>query len=125
MAKLKFYARADLLCNARPGFTFAPGQFPQYVGRTYEKRDKHAAFPATEQAFECDEDSDLARNLLRKMTSRNGRKDPPLYPADKYTAQKCQCEFVETEFVDGVHRPKPAAAVKPPSKAPQRAKDID
>lgn len=121
MAKLKFFARKDFLCNARPGATTATGQFPQYVNRALNMVDGAATWPAVAEPFACEEGSEVALNLVRKV---KGKKDPALYPADEYTAAACGCEYVETEFKDGVHLPKQALPPKPPVKA-SRAKAED
>lgn len=118
MATLKFFARDDFLCNLIPGQLVAYGQAPRYVNRGLEVRENHAAYPALPEPFECDAESDIGRNLLRKMgavpNNPSRRKNPPLWPADAATARACGLPFVETEFKDGVHRPK--VSTKPPDK---------
>lgn len=118
MATLKFFAREDFLCNLLPGTVPAYKSVPRYINRGHEPRDGHAAYPALPDPFVCDSESDIGRNLLRKMgavpNSPSRRKNPPLWPADEATAQRCGVPFVATEFKDGVHRPK--VSTTPPDK---------
>ncbi len=106
MALLRFYARADLLVyvpGARPG----QGESPRYVGRGFVRGEPNkggAQYPALKEAFECDEDSDAARRLV-KLTRRDGS----LWPADATTAAACGVEFTPVEFRDGAWLAKSAA----------------
>jgi hypothetical protein len=77
--------------NARP----MPGQAPRYVGRKHDPAGP-TPFPAVEQPFCCESDSDAGRRLM-KLAKRDGS----LYAADEATAKVCGIEFVRIEFKDG------------------------
>jgi len=99
LAKLRFYARDDLLVSV-PGARPLKGQAPQYVGRKFIPGDGKAAgaqHPASDTPFESDSDTDEGRRLVQ-LTSR----DAALWPADKATADACGLEFVAVEVKDGV-----------------------
>ena len=101
MAKLKFYARADKLVNARPGETMLLGMPIPRIGRDYLP---DGSMPASREPFECDSESACGRNALHAMRSKP--QCPPLWPADEATAQLCGVPFVAVEWVDGEVVPK-------------------
>jgi hypothetical protein len=115
---LRFHARPGHVCP-RPGTTFA-GQLARYVGRT-TKIERDAAgvtvaikHPAVEAPFECEEDSQDGKRLLRLM--RVDRASYPLWPADAETASRCGVPFVEVELSDGEWLPKASAKADSPKK---------
>ncbi len=91
---LKFYAKSNLLVRV-PGATPLPGQPDLYVGRTFDPATR--GYPAVNQPYEVDENTDSGRRLIRLTTI-----DGSLYPADEYTASICGVPFVSVEFKDGV-----------------------
>jgi len=102
---LKFYAKADQLVTV-PGSRPVVGQPPKYIGRSFDR--DSLAFPATEEGFTCESESDRGRRLT-KLT----RRDSSLWAANGKTAAHCGVPFVQLEFADGVwvrqsrrHRPK-------------------
>jgi len=95
MAKLKFYARADLL-ELVPDQALFVGNPPRYVGRAYVVVDGAASFPASKDAHECEETSAEAHVLKIRC-----RRDASLWPADKHTADACGVEFTPVDFQDG------------------------
>lgn len=94
MAKLRFFAKDDLLVNV-PGAQPGTGAPPRYVGRTLViGDDKVPGYPSTGEAFECDSESFTGRELMRRMRAdvADGY-GAPLTPADKATADACGVEF--------------------------------
>lgn len=90
---LRFYAKSDTLVRI-PGAQPRPGQPDMYVGRKFDLEKR--AYPAVDEAFEVDEDSDAGKRLMRLV-----RVDKCLYPADKKTADLCGVEFINVEFESG------------------------
>lgn len=109
---LRFYARPGHVCP-RPGTI--TGQKARYVGLT-TKVDKDEAgntvaisHPPTEQAFECAEDSEDGKRILKGLRSPIERANFGLWPADKETAARCGVPFVEVELRNGEWLPKAEA----------------
>ena len=112
---LRFYAKADSLVQA-PGQGLVHGGPLNYVGRKQvmgtavnSKGDTvpQAGFPATEEAFEVDSETDAGRRL-KLICWRDG----DLYPADKDTAEACQVKLPELSFKSGAWTEKPAKVSK-------------
>lgn len=95
MSTLKFYARADLL-EPVPNFTPSVGGFPRYVGRVPVIVNGRCTWPATQEAFEVDSDSEDGRALIRVCS-----RDASVWPADQETASACGIEFKALDFADG------------------------
>lgn len=87
--KLRFFAKADLLVTV-PGTPTL-----KYVNRASDGKN---AWPAVEQPFAVDPNTDAGRRLV-KLT----RRDQSLFPADQFTANACGVPYVRTRFVDGEH----------------------
>lgn len=86
---IKFYAKADLLVRV-PGAQAMPGQPDMYVGRDFDAESRGYRINST--GYECDENSDSGKRLLRLV-----RLDNCLIPADKYTADLCGIELPSAE----------------------------
>ena len=117
MAKLSFYARQDQLVNARTGEVLTVGSYAQYVNRKYDPETR--GWPAQPEPFVCDESSAIGRHCLRLMLKGTGRKNPPLWPVDDYTARACGwAKAIPVTLTEGVwveapqQTPKPARAGK-------------
>lgn len=115
--KLRFHARREHRCKSRPGHPGTHGAANQYVGITWDaanKREVPTAEPFAVDPERSETSKALADSLLKKMRSKNGRKDPPLWPADEATARECGRPFVELKKdKDGWHVPvKPMAIDK-------------
>lgn len=122
MAKLRFFARDDLLVTV-PGSRPMMGQAPQYVGRSFvpgNGADKGAQHPATEGPYECASDSDEGRRLALLV-----RRDAALWPADAETAAACGVEFVAVAVKDGIAAPAPKASPAPQRPSASRAQKDD
>ena len=121
--KLKFYARKDLLVNARPGWTPPLGQHIPRVNRSAPIATPVGfAQPALPDPFVCDADSDTGRALLRMLRKSSARKNPPLWPADEATAIECGLPFVRVELVDGEWVPAPSPSLARTKPAPIASK---
>ncbi len=86
---IKFYAKGDQLVRV-PGAQARPGQPDMYVGRDFEPESR--GYRVNDTGYECDENSDAGKRLLRLT-----RLDNCLIPANKYTADLCGVEFTSTE----------------------------
>jgi len=115
--KLRFYAKGDALLPV-PGQGLIHGAVLNYVGRQQEKRDtefkdqqgnviQQSAYPATQDAFECDSASEAAQLIKRDLLVGSRMGDAPLYCADTQTADFCGVSFVAVEFKDGAWAEKP------------------
>lgn len=93
--QLKFYAREDQLVRMPGVGRGAPGQPVPYVGRAFDAKTR--GYPATEEPYAVDADSDSGRRLAELC-----RRDQSLWPADKETAEACGVEFVVVAFDGGV-----------------------
>lgn len=91
--KLKFFAREDLLVR-RAGVLPRVGEATRYYGRKFDAAMR--GYPATEEPFRVDADSDHGRKCARACKSESA-----LWPADEATAQHCGVPFTPVEFVDG------------------------
>ena len=126
--KLSFYARREHRCNARPGAGGVHGQAIKYIGVNWDDA-KKCAVPSPEPfTFEADRSPTskaLAAKLLQQMCSVNGRKDPPLWPADEETARACGRPFIKTKpGAGGWHVPAENVAINPATRtlAPEAAR---
>lgn len=77
--------------NSRP----TQGQAPRYVGRKHDPNGP-TPFPAVDEPFCCDSDSDAGRRLMKLA-----KRDSSLFAADEATAKACGIGFVAIEFKDG------------------------
>jgi hypothetical protein len=111
--QLSFYAKSDLLVS-HPTAARIVGQHPRYVGRKVVVVDGAATWPATQQPFVCESDTDVGRRCAEVT-----RKDGSLWPANEATARACNIEFVPVEFSDGAWRPAP----KTPTRSAATKKD--
>lgn len=94
---LRFYAKGDALCPV-PGQGAVHGAPLNYVGRRPQQLPSgQMAYPATEEPFEIDSESDAGRRL-KLICWRDG----DVYPADKSTAEHCQVRFASLAFNNGV-----------------------
>jgi hypothetical protein len=93
--QLSFLAREDQLVRV-PGIgRGAVGQPVPYVGRVFDAKTR--GYPATEEPYVVDADSDSGRRLAELC-----RRDQSLWPANKETAEACGVEFVAVSFDAGV-----------------------
>lgn len=111
MPQLSFYARGDLLVSHPTARRFV-GQLPRYVGRKPVANGSEASWPATQQPFVCEADSDIGRRLV-KLCGR----DHALWPADETTARACNVPFQPVEFADGEWVPRRTELAEQKSKA--------
>jgi hypothetical protein len=116
--KLRFFAKDDAMVPV-PGVPRVAGQPKQYVGRRLVRAEgKPPSYPATEEAFEIDSDTDDGRQLVRRVRTETERHDAqPLWPADKATAEACGVPFVAVTVKDGI-------AIPAGNPAPQRAPKV-
>lgn len=91
--QLSFYAKGAQLVTM-PGFRPMVSQSPQYVGRRHDRQRR--AFPAREEPFRIEADSDAARRLVKLV-----RRDGSLWPADDATANACGMPAPRLHFADG------------------------
>lgn len=105
---LRFYAKGDALCPV-PGQAVSHGAPLHYVGRVavVSGNGDPTAYPATEQPYEVDSETDAGRRL--KLICW---RDRDLFPADKQTAECCQVPLVDIAFADGVWSEKPTKKAK-------------
>jgi hypothetical protein len=93
--KLRFYSRAGALVTM-PYAPLVVGQPKKYVGRmlkkiVYQGKEVYAHV-ASDKPFEIDEDTKIARRLIKLV-----RRDRSLYPADQYTAKACGVPFEQVK----------------------------
>lgn len=106
---LKFYAKSNKLVRV-PGAMPSIGQADMYVGRTFDPTTR--GYPAHEHPYEVAEESKAALRLIKLI-----QRESSLWPADEYTAEYCNVDFVPVEFSAGVFvekKTKPSV-VKPES----------
>lgn len=91
--KLRFHARDDgpegPMLVAVPYARPVTGQPPRYVGRKQiaVMVDGKPTYPRSDTPYECEENSDVGRRLVKLV-----RREGSLVPADDYTARACGVE---------------------------------
>ena len=110
--KLSFNARREHRVKIRAA---KHGGQNRYVGVEWDAENKcevPTAEPFTVDPARSPTSKAMADRLLKCMRSRNGRKDPPLWPADEATAVACGRPYIETKKdTDGWHVPKAAVEI--------------
>ena len=103
---MKFLARGSQLYPV-PGAPYQTGRFPRYIGRETSVADGKVSYPAKPEPWECDDKSATARAIRREFERCKALKlDPPLWPADKTTAESLGVQFVSVSVTDGIASPK-------------------
>lgn len=96
--QINFYAKGDLLFPV-PGTILIVGAPHKYVGRYHDVESR--SYPAKGSHESFDDSTTEGRRILKVM-----RRESPLYPADKETADRCGVPFVELTYDCGEWKPK-------------------